>query len=71
MVVDGARDGCPHPGEMGPAVNGVDRIGERIDQLGIGVGVLQRYFDPGALDFLLNVTNGMKSFPVSVQVADE
>ena len=56
---------------MRAAVDGVDGVGERIDRLGVGVGVLDGGFGADAFHLFLDVNHRVQRFAVAVQIADE
>ncbi len=71
VVVDRARERHPQPGQVRAAVDGVDRVGEGVDRFGVGVGVLQRHLDAGAVHLALDVDDRVQHFAVAVEVAHE
>ena len=71
IIVDHARQGRAHAGQVRAAVHRVDGIGKRIDRLGIGIGVLDGAFDADAFDFLFDVHHRVQGLAVAVQVAHE
>ena len=54
---------------MGTAINRVDRVGERINRLGICISVLNSRIYSAAIHHLFNKHNRMNDLAVAVQVA--
>ena len=71
-IVQGARERRAKTGDMGPAVDGVDVVGEREDVLRVRIVVLQRDFDrrPAILPFDVDRA-GVEGLLVAVEVPHE
>ena len=71
VVVDDARQRRAQAGQVRAAVDRVDGVGERIDRLGVGIGVLHRHFDAHVFHLALDVHHRVQALAVAVQVAHE
>ena len=54
VVVNHPRQACPQTCQMGPAIDGIDRIGERINGLGVCIRILHGELDADAFDLLFH-----------------
>ena len=59
IVVDDARQSAAEAGDVRAPVDGVDAVGERVDELCEAVIVLHRHLDDGIVDLLLHI-NGVR-----------
>src|SRR5882757_6864245 len=71
-IVERARESGPEAGDVGPAVDGVDVVGEGEDVLRVRVVVLEGHLDERGAESLLAVDRPVvERLLVPVQVADE
>ncbi len=71
-IVDRAGDCRAQAGQVGAAVDRVDRVGKRIHRFGIGICVLDGSIDHQAVfHFFLHMHHRVQRFAVAVQVAYE
>ena len=72
VVVERPGESGAESGHVGPALGGVDAVGERQDGLGVAVVVLDSGFDEDVFVFLLVVERGLvDGLPVPVDVLDQ